>query len=536
MRSKIRWLPILLYSLAALLISAWLLKLSYFIGYDGVYYARVGENIFAGKGVAANAGEAYTRKPSFYPFVLGLANLVFHNSEFSGHFVSILAFALAVIPLFLIAHTLYGEKVAHWASFLYVTNGYLHLHANLVMTESLFTLLVLLLLLLVLDCLRREKWNMSQGILLGGVSGLAFLTRLEGILFLGVSLVAILFLSSAPLKLRMRTLGASLALFLVFFLPYLHFLHQHTNQWQLGNALTEILIRRQMDVAHPGKYLEMKKIYQGLSEDKTRIKLNELVEHFNLGGILRKDHYALFGSIFPTFVWALLGLNKYLFGGLGFFLIGASWFAVPWDRRRLKSELVLFLFLSTFVIQLFGEFIPKRYFFYFPLFLLWMAKGLEVFQNWLKQSFRVSKKASVRIVWGVLLFCALASAGYVARTVRESPMPLEYKELGRWMKRNIPEIENEKVVSSHPSVNFYSGAQLLNPPHLPYVEKFEDFLTYAHHQKAKYFVVSENESTSALVEPYRFLLEETRSLPRGIRFVHKVGSGTRKLMLFEIRP
>lgn len=526
--------PFLLYALAAFFLSLWLLKFSYFIGYDGAFYARVGESIFAGKGVSASAGEAYTRKPTFYPFLLGLANLFFKNPEFSGHFVSILAFSLSVIPLFILTRKIYSNQAAHWASLLYITNGFLHLHANTVMTESLFTFLILILLGLLHRNIESERGSVTSGILIGMVSGMASLTRIDGILFYGAGLLAILFLATNPLRIRIRTALASLVLFCLFLLPYLGFIRTSTHRVQLGDALPEILIRRQMDLVNPERYLEAKKFYQGLTDDKTTIRLEKLVKEFNLWDCLLKDRFALLRSIPLSLVSRITELNKYLFGGLGFFFIGASCFAAPWNPRRKKSEWLLLLFLSTFFFQIFSEFIPKRYFFYFPIFLIWMGNGIEVFRNWLKETFRLTPRGSHAAAWGVCLFFAFLSAGYVYRTLSSYPPPLEYKAMGHWMKKNIPRIEEETVVAAHPSVIFYSGARFLKVSYFPYVEKFGDFLTYMAHQKARYFVVSEDSNTPILTHSYRFLLDETQTPPQGILRRHTEMRENRKIILYEI--
>lgn len=528
-----KYRPLLFYSLLAFIISICVLKWSYFIGYDGVFYVRVGEHIFAGKGVTIR-GETYTHKPFFYPLLIGLTNLFFNDPEFSGHLVSVLAFSLSVIPVFFLTRRIYSEKAAHWASFLYATNGYLHLHANTVMTESVFTLLILVLLYLLHRGLQQREVGIPLGILIGSVSALAGFTRIDGVLFYATGLWAILFLSSSPLRVRIRISLVSFVFFCFFLIPYLTFVHASTQRVQLGEVLPEILTRRQLDVAHPERYLEIKQFYQGLNKDKTRIRLHELVKEFNLWDCFVKDHFAILRSIPPSLIFRIIGLNKYLFGGLGFFFMGASCFGTAWDSKRKRSEFLFLLFLSTFVFQLFSEFIPKRYFFYFPILLIWMGNGIEVFRDWVRKSFNLGVRNSIVIAGGICLFFACLSAGYVYRTLLSFPPPLEYKEMGLWMKENIPHIDDELVAAAHPSVNFYSKAGLLKEPYFPYVENFSDFLIFMAHHKAKYFVVSDDFHTPILMESYRFLLDETHPPPPGILRLHTVVRGNQKIILYKI--
>ena len=90
-----------------------ILPFTYTIGFDGVWYARMAENIFAGKGMAINPGEVYLDHPPFYSVLIGLLNLLAQNTELSGHLVSILAFSFTTIPLFFLARSIYSERAAN---------------------------------------------------------------------------------------------------------------------------------------------------------------------------------------------------------------------------------------------------------------------------------------------------------------------------------------------------------------------------------------------------------------------------------------
>ena len=520
---------LILYPCFAFLASLLLLPFGYFIGDDGVYYARAGFNLVAGRGIAANVGEPYTIHPPFYPFLIGLSNLLFKNLEFSGHFVSILAFALTLIPVFLLAKSIYPDLSAHWASLLYLTNGYLLIHSNLVMTESLFTLLVMTQFYIIHQVIQRKSRPFFHGTLLGALAGLALLTRPEGLFFYAVGVLAILLLSSEPLASKSRVIFFSLIPFLLCFLANLFFVYQSTGQFQLSGGVTEILIKRQLDVSHPEQYLEVKKIYEGLTEDKTRLKMEELKEGFRLLTYLTKDHFALLHSAIPSLLARLMELNPYLFAGFGFFLIGASFFSIPWRPERKKSEILLLLFMLTFLPQTIGTFLPKRFYHYFPIFLIWMGQGMERIRHWARETFQLSSKAATSMVLGVCVSLALLSGGYLHRVLASPFLPFEYKTMGLWMKQNLPHLEEERVASRQPAVSFYSGAKILK---LPYVDKLEDLLIFMSHQKAKYFVLSED-LDSPFLETYRPLLDETRPPPRGLIRKHVV-DGRKKAILYEI--
>jgi len=526
--------PVWAYALLALALSALLLPFNNFIGYDGVYYARMAENIISGKGITAGFDVPYAHPP-LYPFLMGLfSKFLFNDVEFSGHFISILTFALTVIPLFLLAQSIHGRATAHWASFLYATHGFLLINSNLVMAESLFIFFITALIYFVHQFVQDKDGDKEflRGISIGTLAGLAYLTRPEGLFFFTVAVLSILILSTRPLIVRSRVVLISLLSFLVFAVPYASFVYQKAHKLPLTGAMTEMIVMKRMQSSSAEQYLEHKKIYEGLTADKQRMKVEELAEQFDFFDYLKANDFALLKQVLPSLVVRIMGISQYLFGGLGFLLIGAGLLGKPWDQKRKRSEFLLLFFLSTFLAVLFGIFMPKRYLTYFPILIIWMGQGIETLRNWAKGSFALGQKSSLVAASTVCLLFCFPSAWYLQRIFTEFPMPFENKELGLWMKNSIPGVEAETVAARHRSVNFYAGAQIIK---LPYVEKIEDLLTYLSHQRARYFVVS-TDLDPPFLESYGFLLDEKIKLPRGIRRIHTVKGRNNKVILYEVKP
>jgi len=271
-------------------------------------------------------------------------------------------------------------------------------------------------------------------------------------------------------------------------------------------------------------------MYAGLSEDKTHLKMDDLKSEYDLFDYLSKNRFDLIRSAFPSIIFRTLELNKYLFSGIGFFLIGASCLAVPWNAQRKKNEILLFLFLLPFFCHLILEFNSRRYLPIFPLLLIWMGNGIEVFRQWVISSFDLSSKNSYRSVIILCLIFASLSGWYLYQGIHKNILPLECKTLGLWMKEHMPHIQNEKVASEHPYVSFYSGAKYLQ---LPYVERLEDLLIYMNHQKTRFFAVSSDFDTP-LLDAYRSLLDKNQPLPPNIR-KRKTINETNTIILFEIK-
>lgn len=529
-QSQISVLEPLLYVILALILSSHIFKYFNFVGHD-IWYVRIAENIMAGNGVCVNPGEPYVDHPPFYPLGIGLVNLFLRNPELSGHWVSIVSFSLCAIPLFLLAHAAYGRQAAHGSSFLFATHGFLLADSSMILPENLFILLVLFEFYFAHRIIQGNGGS-REACLIGLLGAFAYLSRTDGLLFFAAVLLALISLAPAPFFKRLKLALLAGIVFLPFFLGYFAFLYHSTRQVQLSGVVNELFIRRQFNVRDPKQLLEGRKIYEGLTEDKTRLKLEELEENFNLMHYLTQDHFALLKSGFTSIPARLMEMNKYLYAGLGYFFVGASFFGAVWDEKRKKSEWLFLIMLLTIVPQFFGVFYPKRYALYFPLFLMWVGNGIERFRLWSLSTFPASKKARYLPVFVVFLVMSIFSASYLRYVLQHANRMRENKELGLWMKNNIPEIREERIASRHPSVVFYSGGKILHPPYLPYVERMEDLRVYMKHQKARYFVVSDDLEQPTR-DAYRSLLDEDKPLPPGIIRKFTV-QGKNKAALFEI--
>jgi len=523
------WAPLIFYSLLALGLSVLVLRFQYFIGDDGYFYARMGENIIAGRGLSADGTTPYLDHPPFYSFLIGIFDLFFKDLEFSGHLVSLLTFSLTVLPLFLVTKEIYSLSSAHWVCLLYATHGFLLIHSGLAMTESLFGFLTIAELYFLNRMIHNDSKPYRLGLLLGISGGLAYLTRPEGSLFYASGALAVLLFSNSTISKR-RVFFSSLAAFLLCVLPYASFVFQKTGKLPISDGMKELFIIRQMDLSHPNRYIELKKNLHGLSADKTKIELYRLIEEeFDLWEYLSKDNFMLLRSFPSSLVNHIEGINRYFFGGLGFLFVGASWLGAPWDQRRKKSELVLLLFLATFIPLQLGTFMVRRYLVYLVILLIWMGNGIEIFRRWVERSFNTGSARSRTMAVSLCLIFAALSAAYLYRTITNFPMAFETKELGLWMKDHISEVEKGPVASRHPAISFYSGTKFLG---LPYVDHFDDLSIYMKHYGAKYFVVSDD-LEPPFDESYGPLLDETKPPPPGMIRRHVV-LGRRKVFLYEL--
>ena len=522
-------LPIFFYCALALSLSLGILRFNYFITPDGVYYARAGESLLAGRGISVNAGEPYFNHPPFYPLAIGLLNLFTKNLELAGHLISVAAFSLTVIPLFLLAKEVYSARAAHWASLLYLTNEFLLNYSNAVLTEPLFTLLIMTNLYVIHKVLRKKVHSAWPGVLTGFLSGLAYLTRPEGVLFFAVGGASLFFLSPKGSLPRFRTVLASIAVFSVFLVPYVCFVEKYLGRPYLSGLAPANVLYRHLDLSHPGQWRDVKKNLDGLTPDKSDLKIWQLVREFGTAHFRSQDLLFFLREGIASFKWRFLDLAQILFRGLGFLLVAASFLARPWTLERKKSEVLLLGFLLPLISYVFLFFDVRHFFTFLPLFLIWMGNGIEALSRRLSGVFVWGERGRAGFASALCVLFVMISFFRLHRNLSHLTLPVEQRELGLWMKANLPEIERERVAAYTPFVNFYSGAKILK---LPYVEGLEDLFIYLRTYQTKYFVVSEK-MDSHYQESYGSLLDEARPLPAELVRV-RTASGRKKTVLFKL--
>ncbi len=483
-----------------------LLPFQYFPTGDGVVYAMVGKNIWSGHGIVSAAGEPYVNHPPFFPFVIGFLDIFMRNLQLAGHLASSLAFALTLLPLLSLARSAYGEATRIWVAVLYITNGFLLVYSNLIIADFLFIFLIV-----------SEIWFIyrANALGLGIAGGLACLTRPEGFFYFAMGLLALG-------KQRWRMALVAVPVFLALAGPYWWYVHEVTQVWQLSGMAGTHVVRRFLELAHPGHYRDIEQMYAGLAAGHRHFLLEEWADGFQPWPYLLAHGGAMIKSLLPSAVARLGELSQYLYLGLGYLLIGAGWLASPWSAERKKFEKLLFLFLLLFLPYLMLQFVPRYFLVLFPILILWMGNGIEACrQRWGSQA----------LAWGLCGVLALGSAYYVGRCLRASDPPRHYQEMGLWMSKNIPGISSARTAAQDPYVNFFSGSKLLA---LPHVHRIEDLLAFLRHRGAKYFVIGED-LYAPLSGCYAFLARANSRapLPAGIALRH-VGGTKKKVFLYEV--
>ena len=202
---------------------------------DSSTYLSISRAIMHGQLSTTFRGGVPTHLPPLYPLATTLFYPVIGDMEGAGVFVSLLAGALLVLPIFFLARSLYGSKAAWIASGLVAINP-LMVHWSLhILTEALFILVYVSAAAVGWKALKEQRRGLF--FFAGGLCALAYLTRL-----IGITLLPVLLFWTAVFAARHRlgikpaavSLGALGLGFLILAAPYWVYIHQETGQWSLA--------------------------------------------------------------------------------------------------------------------------------------------------------------------------------------------------------------------------------------------------------------------------------------------------------------
>lgn len=470
-----------------------LLLLPRVMRWDEPVYLLLGRNLWSGLGFSFSGHPELHHSPLF-PLLSGAILKLTGHPEAASDFWYVLLGALLTFPAYGLARRLTSHGGALLAAALVaffpaLTTAVLYWGT---MIEPLFLALLYTAVYAVARGLDRgSPWLFTAA---GALTGLAFLARPEGILWM-VSLEGAAFLVWA-LRGRLRerrTLAALTALPLVFLAvaaPQLLFLRRHTGRWMIsGKVGITYEIGRAVETADPVLYDEIVNTLdadgeiRAASESRYRrgeagtaaVKPAEASGRFlrNLGHVLKSS------------------LTSQIFSAL--LLLPAAWWLLrgPWNRRRLEAEILLVAAVAP-VASFLAFHVQQRFFApAFPGLLIWTAAGLQDLLRRLPAArFRLAAAAAV----------ALALAGYAVWADVEiarhgiATSDFGHEEAGLWLKAHTaPDAE---VMTQDTAISVYADRGYVFSPRAP----LDRFLAYGRRHGATHVVVDETEVTA--VRPF----------------------------------
>jgi 4-amino-4-deoxy-L-arabinose transferase-like glycosyltransferase len=435
---------------------------------DGVQYVALGRSLMAG-----NFQEGLSTYWSpLYPLLVGLSSLFFHDVEFAGRFVSVIAGSLLVIPSYRLIQNWYGERVALVGAGLVALHPLLIYYSTALLTESTYTLFFTCGVLSGWSALSRGR---ARSFLLTGLAfGACYLLKPEAagffLLLLVPTLGRKLFAKACSFKSVARDALLLCAGFTLLAAPYLFYLRQQTGAWTLsGKAVGHLWQGNRMAGTDPTLPA------MPLIPDATTM----LVQ---VTKALRGE-YEIFNLVFPpTFV---------LLAGLGLFRKG-------WARDRWRREVYLFAFVGA-TLAGYAVALPNIRFFIslLPILLCWSAKGFSEFVGWVtetalktfsaKRFMPYARQTIAPLIFMGLLVSLLPLSAYLWRGDKWGDY-YGQKRAAIWIKEHEG-AHAPVIMSTVPVAAFYARGRYVEL----YDEEYATLIARAQHEGVGYLIVNERD-------------------------------------------
>ncbi len=179
--------------------------------------------------------------PIFYPFLTALTGWITDDIYYAGQLVSKISRLLLIITVYFLAKNSFNEKVALASAVIVTLMPHLRVISSSMQSESLYSFLITLSLLLLLLTYQRKRW--FYGAATGAAFAGAYLTRSEGMFIFIFSALSFFSLALIMKKFNRRFIHVSLILisvFMIAILPYLFYLKSHYGTWTMGTKTASV--------------------------------------------------------------------------------------------------------------------------------------------------------------------------------------------------------------------------------------------------------------------------------------------------------
>jgi 4-amino-4-deoxy-L-arabinose transferase-like glycosyltransferase len=463
-----------------------------------------------------------------YSLLAGIAGSVLSSPEMGARIVSLICGTLLIPGTYLLGKTFYNSRTARTACLFVACTPVLINSSGWVMTEPLYSLIFLLLILTYWFALRSRRG--LAFFVSGLVLGSAYLTKPEAIGFWAFCGVAAVVVALFDEKRAWRPLAAGFALttagLLLFVLPYVLFLKHKTGEWTISQKVSTNLPATDfsgglLKPTPSGETTLMDRIWNddyrspiyvdgqsapSESVDEPGFAQSIMVLGNRAADLFKKQIRDYLPAIVPS-----LFLLSAVFG----------FASKPWSKLRTARELYLIgLFLAT-IAGYAASVINVRYLFpLIPIVMCWSAYGVLAFGSWTAKTIRnllsgpkplgsaPFQSAAIMLLIIILVHPYFA---YFSPYGLES-VPLEEERAGKWI-RNDKRVDEPVVMSTHATAAYYAGGNHLFLPS----ENLDAIADYARRRQVDYLVFSERRASKELISS---LLGGPNSIP-GFALVYK---------------
>lgn len=541
--------------LLALLLASFVLRVALvradrIVRWDEPDYLILGRNLVTGHGYTVS-GQPDLHYPPLFPLTTGLLYLLTGDMKLGSDICFVVFGTLVLLPFYWLVKRLFGARVAVIAAVLLCF--FPALTASVLFWGTMIEPLYLFLLYGAL-CALWIAWDRGATLNSGKSStmaclasgilfGLAYLTKPEATVYVGLMSVLLLLANlwrrgwEPAFRLPLWRIVIGLLVLLLAFVavvsPYFAYIYRHTGRFMVTGKLGVTYVAGEGAVERdPGLYdRALSQLDEAgeeiiwFSADRFKYSIWSLVKSDPLGFLRRTwrnvntlESLLFRREVFPFYLLILVSLG--LFGS-------------AWSRERLIKELFLLAIVAP--VGIFLPFhIELRYFApMLPVFLLWVAKGVVAFADWLQSTWsNLSSRTPRHLSLGLsCLICSLLVLYFLVlqpRVVSDGLAGLNTsrRAAGLWLKANSP--AGALVMSRDTEVPFYAERRWTATPN----EDYERFIAYVRKRGANYLVVDEREVT--VIRPQLALLLNENAPPAGLRHVHTALDPRGKTIVYEV--
>ena len=522
-------LNILMLFFLALIVRLIALERIYLISRDSIKFLALAKYYFSGLFLK---GLSDTYHP-LYPILISLFGGVSGDFEFAGKLISLTLSSFTVIFVYLLGKTIYDSKTGLIGGLFFIVQPQCVWCSVDVLSDSTFLFFLVVAFYLGIKGGKEEKkilwWCLGAGI----CSGLAYLTRPEGI-FVVFFLLGWYFLQWIFHNKKItHFLAASGIVFFAFFLvatPYILFIKIHTGTWQISMKVSVVSMVRSLEEAREEK-TATEVIPSPPSPKDVEVKVaapvqsKERADGQALAPIKPREPFQG-GNMWKSMTYpSLRFIETYHFLFFLFLLFG-TWTEIKRKERTLG--VVLLLFVATYLVGLCYlyytvSYVSRRHF--LPAIIISLPLAGAGFWEIQRQLSKWMMRWGV--TWGkkiasysaviILLITLLILIPTALKPQGEDKLPL--KQAAFWIKENKKK-PTPMIMSNEPLVGYYAGGRNRLIPALSY----PDFVHYINTEQVDYLVFSERDINNGK----KFL-----SLLQSEKFT-KVDFENKKVFVYEV--
>jgi len=507
------WLVLVLMIAAAIAFRFIYLAKAYAIGFDEVNYLKLAAS---GK-LNGLTHVLHTYWSPFYPLMVALFSFIIPDYEAAARWLTILCTIGLTFPMFFFMKNHFNRKAGFVVCALMLFFPFSASFSVKAETEFLYTLVSVSGVLLGWDVLSNRRKLMA--LLVGGLFGLSYLTRPEGVGFLlsfwGFTILLMIFYLFIKEKIAAYFIILLLSIigFGVVSFPYLYFLKQQTGEWTIStkgkvNQLGEYYFKNKDQygenpfhtLSPDNKRLPQDEIYhQGTFVNQVQKEENSSPVEMSIKGVAVKvieNYYKLLGSELAK----VLTLPIIILFGLGLF-------GHAWSRKMMILNFYLLGFLIFFWFFLIPFFhITHRYFIpLLPICFIWVGIGLIDLIKWMQiilsnifaqmSDWWPIRYGSIAIVVLLILMGSfILEFGKQMKqdqySIAEWDPAIEQKRAGLWIKENIHE-KGPIIMAYNHAISFYAGNYNINESIEIPENDVTRLLAYARYRNVRYLVLDD---------------------------------------------